>query len=314
MKLFRGFAVASAALAFLLVVLGSWVRINDAGLTCPDWPLCKGALVPALHGGIILEWSHRLVAFLESFVVLGAIVTGFRARREIAGITRALVALGAIFIMQVSLGGATVLLANSPLSVMLHWGMAMALLATLTTLAALSILAPPRDASRRAFAGAGESAAPALAVAAGFAFVTMCIGAYVSSSYAGLACSTVPACDGTIFGTSTPQLVQMLHRLAAVAFAIVAAIATIVAWQGTSVRAKTFASVGASLVVVQIALGVGNVVWRLPTELREAHAANAGATFLAFVIAAVLAALEPALATASHPDRARVPQRIATNV
>ncbi len=313
MKLFRGFAIASAALAFVLIVLGSWVRINDAGLTCPDWPLCKGALVPALQGGIVLEWSHRLVAFLEGFVILGAIVTGFRARREIAGVTPTLVALGVIFLAQVSLGGATVLLANSPLSVMLHWGMAMALLATLTTLAALSFLAPRREATRGAFSGASEGAAPALTIAAGFAFVTMCIGAYVSSSYAGLACSTVPACDGTIFGTSTPQLVQMLHRLAAVAFAIIAAIATVVVWQGTSIRAKTFASIGASLVVLQIALGVGNVVWHLPTALREAHAANAGATFLAFVIAAVLAALEPSLSPATQPDRARVPQRIATN-
>ncbi len=313
MKLFRGFAVASAALAFVLVVLGSWVRINDAGLTCPDWPLCKGALVPALQGGIVLEWSHRLVAFLEGFVVLGAIVTGFRARRNIAGVTPTLIALGIIFLAQVSLGGATVLLANSPLSVMLHWGMAMALLATLTTLAALSILAPPRDDSRPAFSGAGESAAPALAIAAGFAFVTMCVGAYVSSSYAGLACSTVPACDGTLFGSTAPQLVQMLHRLAAVAFAIVAAIATFVAWQGSSARAKAFASIGATLVVAQVALGVGNVVWHLPTALREAHAANAGATFLAFVIAAVLAALEPSITTASLPDRVRAPRRIATN-
>ncbi|MBD5656989.1 MAG: COX15/CtaA family protein, partial [Candidatus Eremiobacteraeota bacterium] len=62
MKLFRGFAVASALLAFAIAVLGSWVRINNAGLTCPDWPLCHGQLVPALNGGVVLEWSHRLVA------------------------------------------------------------------------------------------------------------------------------------------------------------------------------------------------------------------------------------------------------------
>jgi len=128
-KVFRGFAVAAAVLAFAIAVLGSWVRINGAGLTCPDWPLCHGALVPSLEGGVILEWSHRLIAFIESFVVLGAIVTGWRVRREIAGVSGTLAALGVVFLVQVGLGGATVLLSNSPPSVALHWGTGMALAA-----------------------------------------------------------------------------------------------------------------------------------------------------------------------------------------
>ncbi len=308
MKLFRGFAVASALLAFVIAVLGSWVRINNAGLTCPDWPLCNGQLVPSLHGGVVLEWSHRLVAFVESFVVLGAILTGFRARKEVAGVIPSLVALAIVFALQVSLGGATVLLANSPLSVVLHWGMGMALLATLTILAVLATLAP----ATRAIPS-GDGAAPALALAASFAFVTMCVGAYVSSSYAGLACATVPACDGTLLGATSGQFVQMLHRLAAFAFTIVALFATAVAWQTGVSRVRAFAGLGALLVLAQISLGIGNVVWHLPIVLREAHAANAGATFLAFVIAAVLAALEPSPAEAAAGERSRVAPRIATN-
>lgn len=308
-KFFRVFAVASAVLAFAIAVLGSWVRINDAGLTCPDWPLCQGQLVPSLHGGIVLEWSHRLVAFVEGFVVLGAIVTGFRARRTVAGVGPVLTALGVIFLIQVSLGGATVLLGNSPLSVMLHWGMGMALLATLTTLAILAILAP----APRVDARIGDGAAPALAAAAIFAFVTMCIGAYVSSSYAGLACATVPACDGTLLGTTNAQLVQMLHRLAAFSFAAVALFATVVAWQSGVARVRAFASVGLALIALQIGLGIANVVWHLPIALREAHAANAGATFLAFVIAAVLAALDTALVGATSGRASRARSRIATN-
>lgn len=308
MKLFRGFAVASAVLAFVIAVLGSWVRINNAGLSCPDWPLCHGQLVPSLHGGVVLEWSHRLVAFVESLVVVGAIVTGLRARKAIAGVTPVLVALGIVFALQVSLGGATVLLANSPLSVVLHWGMGMALLGTLTTLAVLAMLAPaPRELVW------GDGASPILALAAGFAFVTMCIGSYVSSSNAGLACATVPTCDGTLLGVTGAQFSQMLHRLAAFAFAFVALAATSVAWQTRSAGVRAFAGVGMLLVLAQIALGIGNVLWHLPIVLREAHAANAGATFLAFVIAAVLAALEPSPASAVASERSRVAPHIATN-
>ncbi len=303
MKVFRGFAVAAAALAFAIAVLGSWVRINGAGLTCPDWPLCHGALVPSLEGGVILEWSHRLIAFIESFVVLGAIVTGWRVRRAIAGVSATLAALGVVFLVQVGLGGATVLLSNSPPSVALHWGTGMALLATLTVLAVLSIVAPSPERSRTLFRG--DAATGTLAVVALVAFVTMCVGAYVSSSQAGLACATVPTCDGTLFGSTAPQFVQMLHRLFAFACALLAFFAAAVAVAtraGRTVRGFAFA--GCALIVVQIGLGIGNVLWRLPIDLREAHAANAAATFITFTLAATLAALEPHRVRAATAERA----------
>ena len=80
-RMFRAFSLAAAIAAFALAVLGSWIRINGAGMTCPDWPLCHGAVVPVLDGGVILEWSHRMVALLEGVLLLGAIVAGWRARR-----------------------------------------------------------------------------------------------------------------------------------------------------------------------------------------------------------------------------------------
>lgn len=304
MKLFRLFAVASALLAFVIAVLGSWVRINDAGLTCPDWPLCHGQIVPSLEGGVVLEWSHRLVAFVEGFVVLGTMVTGFRMRARIAGVTPALIGLGAIFCLQVTLGGATVLLANNPLSVMLHWAMGMALLATLSILAVLALVAPAPNVARGSWLLLRDGPAQALGLAALLAFATMCIGAYVSSSYAGLACRTFPSCDGTLWGVGASQLAQMSHRLAAGSFLIAAAIATIVSLQTGTRRVRAFAVLGFALSVVQIVLGAANVFWQLPVPLREAHAANAGATFLAFVIAAVLAALEPYRLAAREPARA----------
>ncbi|HLI96096.1 MAG TPA: COX15/CtaA family protein, partial [Candidatus Baltobacteraceae bacterium] len=126
------------------------------------------------------------------------------------------------------------------------------------------------------------------------AFVTMCAGAYVSSSGAGLACLGVPGCGPTFFGEGVPQALQMTHRILAgtlVLFAIAAA----VLHPGRLVRSTRALRVALILLALQITLGVLNVLWLLPTALREAHAANAVAVFLAFVTATVLASLEGSL-------------------
>ncbi|MEE9253626.1 MAG: COX15/CtaA family protein, partial [Pseudomonadales bacterium] len=80
-------AVGATVLAFVVVVLGAWTRLVDAGLGCPDWPGCYGFLaVPqsAEEVGIAAErfpqapvetdkaWSemiHRYVAGVLGVVV-----------------------------------------------------------------------------------------------------------------------------------------------------------------------------------------------------------------------------------------------------
>ena len=301
--MFRAFSVAAVVAAFALAVLGSWIRINGAGMTCPDWPLCHGAVVPVLNGGVVLEWSHRMVAFLEGFVLLGAIVTGWRARREIAGVTTVLWALAGIFVVQVGLGAFTVAVSNSPWSVVLHWGTAMLLLATLTGLA---IVATVRPKPGTAIAQSGLF--PLLAVTATVAFVAMCAGAFVSSSGAGLACTTLPACDGGSWtGVSPAENAQMTHRILAGLFFLLATVAAYWASLGTTPRVRAATLTAYALIVLQIMLGMANVAWQLPHGLREAHAANAAATFIAFVCAIVFASIDGTVraARSGAPNNAR---------
>ena len=292
--MFRAFSLAAAVAALLVAVLGSWVRINGAGMTCPDWPLCHGQLIPALAGGVVLEWSHRLVAFLDGFLVLGALWTGWRARTAIAGVTPVLAFIAAVFVVQVALGGLTVALSNSPWSVVVHWGTAMLFLGGLTALAILAVVQPRSLRIRHSLTGGVLTACAALA------FATMLAGSYVSSSGAGLACATLPACDGSWTGTLPGQIAQMTHRLLGGAFFAVATFAAYAAALGTTGRVRIAVMFAYALVVLQIMLGIANVAWALPTLLREAHAANAVATFLAFTAALVLAAID-GTATAGAP-------------
>jgi heme A synthase len=288
--MFRAFSLSAALAALLVAVLGSWVRINGAGMTCPDWPLCHGQLIPPLAGGVVLEWSHRLVAFLDGVLVLGALWTGWSARKTVAGVTPVLAFIGAIFVVQVALGGLTVALSNSPWSVVVHWGTAMLLLAGLTALAVLAVVQPRTVQIGHSIAGG------VLIACAALAFATMLAGSYVSSSGAGLACATLPACDGGSWTGANPgQAAHMTHRLLGGAFFALATIAAYGAALAATPRVRVAVLFAFALVVLQIMLGFANVAWLLPTLLREAHAANAVATFLAFTAALVFAAIDGAV-------------------
>jgi len=293
MKLVLRLALACDALALATLMLGSWTRINGAGLTCPDWPLCRGRVLPSMTGGTLWEWSHRLLACALAALVVALIAAAWRERRRCPSITPAVVAIATIFCAQVLLGAETVRLANTPLSVVLHWATAMALIAALSATAVFAAAWGGRAQRREDAARSSYAVAIALAATALGAFATMCIGAYVSSSGAGLACLSIPGCAGNVVVYTAGQYVQMLHRMAAAATLLFAACAVPLVWaQGASLRVRAMTLIGAGLVAIQVLLGLLNVALRLPTDLREAHAINAALVFLAFFVGTAFAMLE----------------------
>jgi heme A synthase len=72
----RTLAIAAAVLALVVVVVGAYVRLSDAGLGCPDWPLCYGKPVPAdiAHPDALAkawkEMGHRYLASTLGVLIL----------------------------------------------------------------------------------------------------------------------------------------------------------------------------------------------------------------------------------------------------
>ena len=294
-------ALATDLAALLTLMLGSWTRINGAGLTCPDWPLCHGRLLPPMGGGTFWEWLHRLLAFSVAPLVVALVVVAWRRRARSPFIAPTLATIAIVFVVQVFLGAETVRLGNSPLSVVLHWATAMALIASVSAMAVFAAASQPPDRGDRA-ARVSPALIAVLGVTAAVAFATMCVGAYVSSSGAGLACLSIPGCAGNVVVYTTGQYVQMLHRIAAASTLLCAAAAFGLAWaQGASPRIRAAVSAGVALVALQVLLGLLNVALRLPTNLREAHAVNAALVFLAFFVATAFAMLDAA--PAERPGR-----------
>ena len=96
----------------------------------------------------------------------------------------------------------------------------------------------------------------------------------------------------------------MTHRLLAGIFFVIATIVAYWSSLATTLRVRVAALGGYALIVLQVMLGMANVVWQLPLGLREAHAANAAATFIVFVCAIVFASID---GTVREPVTGRVP-------
>jgi heme A synthase len=302
MKILRRLSTASVIVALGTVMLGSWTRINGAGMTCPDWPLCHGMLIPSMADGTVWEWTHRLFAFCVAPLVVAVMIAAWRVRNRVPFVAPTLGVVGTLFVVQCVLGAATVHLSNSPISVVLHWGTAMAFIASLCAM----ILFASEPGSMHDQGSARRSEVALVGILAGTAlvtFVTMCIGAYVSSSGAGLACLSIPGCAGRVVVYTQGQYVQMLHRFIATATLLCAVGSFAFAWmRPASARVRVAVSTGLGLVFVQIILGLLNVALRLPMDLREAHAFNAALLFLAFIMATLFAVLdlrEPRFETSS---------------
>jgi len=85
LPIFKRLGTHSVFALIALIVIGGATRVMEAGLACPDWPLCYGSFLPFSHFNlrVFLEWFHRLDAFLVGILILFKFVLSIIWKNEI---------------------------------------------------------------------------------------------------------------------------------------------------------------------------------------------------------------------------------------
>jgi heme A synthase len=137
----RRLAIAAPVLVLAQSMLGGLVRHMEAGMACPDVPLCLGRVVPPLiNVPITAHFLHRVLAVIATAAVIALAV---RVRREVLPepVRRWAAAAAALVLVQAGLGIASVLTVLAVIPVSLHTLGAAALLSLLVHVATMTLRA-----------------------------------------------------------------------------------------------------------------------------------------------------------------------------
>ena len=296
----------SILLAMIVIILGAYTRLTDAGLGCPDWPGCYGHLNfadttkhietaqqhfpdrPFEQHKAWNEMIHRYFASALGLVIVAIFIVSF-VQRSYHRPLKLPFFLVCLVMFQGALGMWTVTLNLLPVVVMGH------LLGGFTVLSCLYLLylrltpyrIPGGDHRMRAY---GKYTLFALFILT----AQIALGGWTSSNYAALACTELPICEGAWyenldfigafnvtaadnyeFGThdyAQRMTMHIMHRLGAlITFIYLSWLALGLYKAATANLIKRLCVLLMVVLGVQILLGVSNVVFSLPITIAVMH-------------------------------------------
>lgn len=302
--MFKALVNCAIILTLLTIVLGAYTRLTHAGLGCPDWPGCYGFISAPKHAEHIAqaqekfphlkvephkarnEMLHRYIAGLLGLIILATFLFAQWQKRNriLAGLLLLLV------VLQAALGMWTVTLQLMPLVVLGH---------LLGGFSLLSLLVLLRVKMNKLPVGESE---PKLAHLITFAWLVLVVlilqislGAWTSANYAALACHQLPLCEtgwqarfslssamSLPLGQATYEYgvlshdarlsIHVLHRVGALLTFIVLGGFAFVAWRRAQTNTMRNLALGLmALLILQVCLGLINVIAYLPLANAVAH-------------------------------------------
>ena len=318
LKKLKIIAFLGVFLAFGVVSLGAWTRLVDAGLGCPDWPGCYGfAIFPMTETEIaqanelyperkfeiekaIPEVVHRYFAGFLGLLIIGIFIMSLYLKPYNSLVTKLTGALVVLVLCQSTFGYLTVSLKLWPQVVTMHL---LGGFATTTLLFLTYMKLKDLDTGSSEPYGVSKKTFKLLNFAFPVLVAQIILGVWLSSNYAAFACPDFPLCQGQILPDSDFRMgfnfmqsigpdylggkldhqsrtaIHLVHRLGAilVTFYFVALIASFY-----SEKLKKYSGVLSFFLLLQLLLGISNIIYRLPLYVAIAH--NLGALFLLLAI------------------------------
>lgn len=318
-------ATGACLLAAVVVVLGAFTRLVDAGLGCPDWPGCYGHLTwprsegaiaaaearfpefPVEHSKTWPEMVHRYFAGLLGLLILAMCVAVWRQAKTSAPLRPLrshLLGLLLLVMVQALFGMWTVTLKLWPQIVTAH------LLGGFATLALLWLLVQRSGNFRWPLPAPLQARLRPIKILCLLALlavvVQIALGGWTSSNYAALACTDFPRCHnqwwpamdflsgfnvaqdigpnylGGLLENEARTAIHVGHRLGALVATVLLCLLGILLWQLRLPQARKLAVLLLFLLLLQITLGITNVLASLPLAVAVAH--NAGGALLLLVL------------------------------
>ncbi len=315
--------LAALLLGFVVVVLGAYTRLSDAGLGCPDWPGCYGKLAvpevaqdvreanalypdrPLHQGKAWKEMLHRYAAGTLGLVILTLALLAWRNRRAPGQAIRLPMFLLALVVLQALLGMWTVTWLLKPIVVTTH------LLGGMTILALLFWLLLGQFFHGPAAPGTQDRLLPWAVIGIVVLALQIFLGGWTSANYAAVICPEFPTCrvgewwpgpdfaegfifwrglgvdyEGGVLSVPARTAVHLAHRVGALVTVLVLLGVAARAMFGQGRSARVIGCFMLAILCVQAGLGIANVLMARPLAVAVAH--NAVAALLLLCLIALL--------------------------
>lgn len=315
-------SLLALTLSLIVVLLGAYTRLVDAGLGCPDWPGCYGFIsVPVTTADVQTaqeafphapveadkawaEMIHRYFAGTLGLLILSLSVMALLNRKDEAQPVFLPLLLLGVVCFQAALGMWTVTLGLLPIVVMGHLlgGFAsISLLLLLFLRLRQNIVKPAYNPLK-------------MLTAAGLLIVVLqvTLGGWTSANYAAIICTDFPTCQGAMvpqldfsgafqirtegvtnylgghLGNDERVTIHWMHRLGALITTLFVSFLTFRLFvNGLKAQAAWLGGV----LLIQVSLGISNVVFSLPLAVAVAH--NGVAAVLLLTLVALLNSAYP---------------------